>query len=52
VSPEGTVRNETLLNLVILTRFDPAELSEETRARAAEGVVAYSAVCTPHAGGV
>ena len=30
VSPEGTVRKETLLNLVILTRFDPAELSEET----------------------
>ena len=30
VSPDGTVRNETLLNLVILTRFDPAELSEET----------------------
>jgi rieske iron-sulfur protein len=49
VSPEGTVRNETLLNLVILTRFDPAELSEETRARAAEGVVAYSAVCTHQA---
>jgi len=48
-SPEGTVRNETPLNLVILTRFDPAELSEETRARAAEGVVAYSAICTHQA---
>ena len=43
VSPEGTVRNETPLNLVILARFDPAELNEETRARAAESVVAYSA---------
>ena len=46
VTPDGTVRNETPLNLVILARFDPGALSEETRARAAEGVVAYSAVCT------
>jgi Rieske Fe-S protein len=49
VSPEGTERNETPLNLVILARFDPAELSEETRARAADGVVAYSAICTHQA---
>lgn len=49
VSPDGTVRNETPLNLVILARFDPAGLGEETRARAAEGVVAYSAVCTHQA---
>jgi rieske iron-sulfur protein len=49
VSPDGTVRNDTPLNLLILARFDPAELSEETRARAAEGVVAYSAVCTHQA---
>ena len=42
VSPDGTVRNDSRLNLVILARFDPAELSEETRAR----VVAYSAICT------
>jgi Rieske Fe-S protein len=33
----------------ILARFDPAALSEETRARAAEGVVAYSAICTHQA---
>jgi rieske iron-sulfur protein len=46
VSQDGTVRNESRLNLVILTRFDPAELAEETRARAAEGVVAYSGICT------
>jgi hypothetical protein len=44
-SSDGTVRNGTPLNLVILARFDPAELSDETRERAAEGVVAYSAVC-------
>lgn len=49
VSPEGAVRNETLLNLVILARFDPADLGEATRAQAAEGVVAYSAVCTHQA---
>jgi Rieske Fe-S protein len=47
--PDGTVRNGTPLNLVILARFDPAELSDETRERAAEGVVAYSAVCTHQA---
>jgi len=47
--PDGTIRNGTPLNLVILARFDPADLSEETRARAAEGVVAYSAVCTHQA---
>ena len=46
---DGTLRNETPLNLVILVRFDPADLSEETRAQAAEGVVAYSAVCTHQA---
>ena len=45
IAPDGTVRDGAL-NLVILARFDPAALSEETRARAAEGVVAYSAVCT------
>ena len=49
MSPDGTVRNETPLNLVILARFDPADLSEETQAQAAEGVVAYSAVCTHQA---
>jgi rieske iron-sulfur protein len=48
-SPDGTVRNETPLNLVILIRLDAAELSEETQARAADGVVAYSAVCTHQA---
>ena len=45
MAPDGTVRNNRL-NLVILARFDPATLSDETRARAADGVVAYTAVCT------
>jgi Rieske Fe-S protein len=30
-------------------RFDPAELDDDTRARSADGIVAYSAICT-HAG--
>ena len=46
MAPDGTVRSDSRLNLVILARFDPAALTEETRARAAEGVVAYSAICT------
>jgi len=40
------IRNGSLLNGVLLIRLDPAELSDETRALAADGVVAYSAVCT------
>jgi Rieske Fe-S protein len=46
IAPDGTVRSDTRLNLVILARFDPAALTDETRARAADGVVAYSAICT------
>jgi Rieske Fe-S protein len=42
----GVVRNASRLNLILLARFDPAELSEATRARAADGIVAYSAICT------
>src|SRR5207244_10686433 len=41
-----SVRNGSTLNWVALVRFDPAQLTEETRALSAEGVVAYSAVCT------
>ena len=44
-----TVRNASRLNQVLLLRLAMDELAAETRARAAEGVVAYSAVCT-HAG--
>jgi Rieske Fe-S protein len=46
MAPDGTVRGGSRLNLVILARFDPAALTDETRARAADGVVAYSAICT------
>ncbi len=41
-----TVRNGTRLNRILLVRFAPEELTEQTRAVAAEGIVAYSAVCT------
>ena len=40
------VRNDSRLNQVLLIRLDPADLADETRARGAQGVVAYSAVCT------
>src|SRR5215471_14657784 len=49
MAPDGTVRNDSRLNLVILARLDPATLNDETRTRAADGIVAYSAVC-PHQG--
>jgi rieske iron-sulfur protein len=41
-----TVRSGSRLNRVLLVRFDPTSLDEDTRAHAAEGIVAYSAVCT------
>jgi rieske iron-sulfur protein len=42
----GVVRSGSRLNQLVLLRFDPAELSADTRARAADGVVAYTAICT------
>ena len=42
----STVRDGSRLNQVLLARFAEEELSEATRANAAEGVVAYSAACT------
>lgn len=40
------LRDGTRLNQIIVVRVDPAALSTETRARAADGIVAYSGVCT------
>jgi rieske iron-sulfur protein len=40
------VRDGTRLNQLIVVRLPPEKLGEATRARAAEGVVAYSGVCT------
>jgi rieske iron-sulfur protein len=44
-----TIRNGERLNRILLARFPAEQLSAETRTRAAEGVVAYTAICT-HAG--
>jgi rieske iron-sulfur protein len=42
----GVVRDGSRLNQVLLVHLEPADLAEETRARAVAGIVAYSAVCT------
>ena len=44
-----TVRDGSRLNRILLLRLDPAGMNALTTQRAAEGVVAYSAVC-PHTG--
>jgi Rieske Fe-S protein len=41
-----TVRDGSRLNQVLLIRLDPGQLTPETRADSASGVVAYSAICT------
>jgi rieske iron-sulfur protein len=41
-----TLRNGSKLNQVLLVRFDANSLTQDTRGRAADGVVAYSAICT------
>jgi len=47
MDPESkTVRSGSRLNKVLLLRLDPEGFDPETKAHAAEGVVAYSAVCT------
>jgi rieske iron-sulfur protein len=43
---DRTVRSGSRLNQLILVRLDSATLSPDTRARAADGVVAYTAICT------
>jgi Rieske Fe-S protein len=45
----SVIRKGSRLNEVLVASLDPAELDDETRARAADGIVAYSAVCS-HAG--
>jgi len=49
MSPDGVVRNAEYENTVLLLRYDPATLPAETAARAAEGVLGYTIICT-HAG--
>ena len=50
MDPTGNViRNDSRLNKVLVLRLDPTTLVGVTQERAAEGVIAYSAIC-PHAG--
>lgn len=43
---DAVVRSGSRLNRVVLVRLDAAALGEKTRARATDGIVAYSAICT------
>jgi rieske iron-sulfur protein len=45
----NALRDGSRLNKVLLLRLDPAVLNAQTAERAADGVVAYSAIC-PHTG--
>lgn len=45
----GKVRNDVRLNKVVLMKFADADLPPALKARAAGGVVAYSAICTHQA---
>jgi len=42
----GVVRDGSRLNQVLLLRLDAASLDDETRSHAADGIIAYSAICT------
>jgi Rieske Fe-S protein len=46
---ENIVRNGSRFNQVLLVRLDPATLGADTQARAANGIVAYTPICT-HSG--
>jgi rieske iron-sulfur protein len=43
------VRKGSRLNEVLLVKLDPADLDDDTRTRSADGIVAYSGICS-HAG--
>jgi Rieske Fe-S protein len=45
----GVTRSGSRLNKVLVLRLDPQTLGETAKERAADGVLAYSAIC-PHAG--
>jgi rieske iron-sulfur protein len=47
--PNGTVRDGSRLNLLIVARIGTDGVNEETLSRMADGVVAYSGVCTHQA---
>jgi rieske iron-sulfur protein len=43
---DKVVRNGSRLNRLVIVRLDAAALANRTRQRAADGIVAYSAICT------
>ena len=43
---DRAIRNGSRLNQLLLLRFDPNTLAPETLSRAADGVVAYTSICT------
>lgn len=45
----AVIRKASRLNELVIVRLDPAELDDDTRPRSADGIVAYSAICS-HAG--
>lgn len=45
-SETKTVRSKSRFNKLVLVRVDPGKLDETTLAKSAEGVVAFSSVCT------
>ncbi|MET3924536.1 ubiquinol-cytochrome c reductase iron-sulfur subunit [Devosia sp. 2618] len=49
VSPDGLIRNGEFMNTLLAIKFNDADLTDEAKTRAVEGVLVYSAICT-HAG--
>jgi rieske iron-sulfur protein len=45
-SKTSAVRKGSRLNGLLVVRLDPAEMDDDTRSRAADGIVAYSANCS------
>ena len=45
----SVIRKGSRLNEIVLVRLDPSELDDASRSRSADGIVAYSRVCS-HAG--
>ncbi len=46
ISPTGNAPKNFAMHQIIVARLNPSTLAESTRARAADDVVAYSAICT------
>ncbi len=49
MDPSGLILDGLRFNEVVVVRVDPAQLDPEARAGAADGIVAYSAICTHEA---